>query len=218
MAQIFRLANNAFARASLLGVPLLTIGALALSGFLYRSSYSTREFIPRRQPVPFSHKHHVGELGIDCRYCHGGVEVSAFAGLPPTETCMSCHSQIWADSALLEPVRASYRQDHSLVWTRVNQLPDYVYFNHAIHINKGVGCTTCHGPIDQMPLTWRAEPLTMKWCLSCHRDPERYLRPREQVFSLDWQPPLNQQVLGPDLVQRYHIDKQRLTDCYVCHR
>ena len=136
-----------------------------------------------QQPVPFSHKHHAGELGIDCRYCHTSVEKSSFAGLPPTQTCMTCHSQIWTNASMLEPVRASYRDDKSIAWTRVNALPDFVYFDHSIHVSKGVGCTTCHGPIAEMPLTWTAGTLYMQWCLECHREPEKYVRPKSEVFN-----------------------------------
>ena len=218
MAQLFQPGTNTWARVSLVGLPLCVVGALALLAFLYRSPYFTKVFVARGQPLPFSHKHHVGGLGIDCRYCHTAVEESSFAGLPPTETCMNCHSQIWADSPLLAPLRDSYRKGQSLLWTRVNKVPDYVYFNHSIHLHKGVGCDTCHGRVDQMPLMWRQQPLTMKWCLSCHNAPERFLRPREQVFNQAYQPPPDQEALGRTLVQRYHIDKQRLADCSVCHR
>ena len=141
------------------------------------------------QPVPFSHQHHVTGLGIDCRYCHTSVETSSFAGIPPTKTCMNCHSQIWTNAQLLEPVRASYKSGESLQWTRVNQLPDFVYFNHSIHVNKGVGCNTCHGPVDQMPLMYQQESLQMEWCLGCHRAPENNLRPRDQVFNMRYQQP-----------------------------
>ena len=203
MAQLFHPRTNVLAKTSMVAVPALLAGALALFGLLYRSPYVTAVFSARNQPVPFSHKHHVGEVGIDCRYCHSSVEESAFAGMPAQETCMSCHSQIWADSALLQPVREGYRDNRSLHWARVNQLPDYVYFNHSIHVKKGVGCDTCHGRVDQMPLMWRQHPLTMKWCLSCHSAPERFLRPREQVFNLQWQPAVAQLELGRALLQRY---------------
>jgi hypothetical protein len=161
----------------------------------------------------------VSELGIDCRYCHTTVETSAFAGIPPTQTCMTCHSQIWTSADMLEPVRASYRTNKSLAWTRVNSVPDFVYFNHSIHVKKGVGCTTCHGPIGEMPLTWRAETLYMRWCLDCHRAPERYVRRREDVFKADYKPPANQLELGRQLVFEYNIKPvKQLEDCYVCHR
>src|SRR5262249_46164795 len=140
----------------------------------------------REQPVPFSHRHHVGGIGLDCRYCHTTVEVSSFAGIPPTKTCMNCHSQIWTNSAMLEPVRESFRSGKSIEWNRVHHLAGFVYFDHSIHVKKGVGCVTCHGRVDQMPLTWQESSLQMEWCLGCHRNPERFVRPREQVFSMDW--------------------------------
>jgi len=193
------------------------LGAGSYAAYMVgKSAYFTEVNVAREQPVPFSHRHHAGELGIDCRYCHTAVEESAFAGLPPTATCMTCHSQIWANSPMLEPVRASYRTDQSLEWTRVNALPDFVYFNHSIHVSKGIGCVTCHGPVDHMPLTWRANTLQMEWCLDCHRQPERYVRPREQVFNADYAPPADQIALGQRLVKEYKI--QRLTDCSTCHR
>ena len=166
--------------------------------------------------MPFSHQHHVAGDGIDCRYCHTSVENSSFAGIPPTKTCMNCHSQIWTNAELLEPVRASYRSGQSLQWTRVNQLPDFVYFSHSIHINKGIGCNTCHGPVDQMPLMYQQESLQMEWCLECHRNPERFVRPREDVFRVDYVPPADQVALGTRLVAAYRI--QRLTSCSTCHR
>jgi ferredoxin len=170
----------------------------------------------REQPVPFSHKHHVSGLGIDCRYCHTSVETSSFAGIPPTATCMTCHSEIWTGSPMLEPVRASLRTNEPLRWTRVHDLPDFVYFDHSIHLAKGIGCSTCHGRVDQMPITWRENSLLMEWCLNCHRQPEQYVRPRSAVFQMDWVAPPNQLEAGRELVQTYHIRK--LTDCYICHR
>ncbi len=184
-----------------------------------QSPYFTDVNVALQQPVPFSHKHHVTELGIDCRYCHTTVETSSFAGIPPTHTCMSCHSRIWTNADMLEPVRASYQANVSLRWARVNALPDFVYFDHSIHVTKGVGCTTCHGPIGEMPLTWRAETLYMRWCLDCHRHPEKFVRRREDVFKADYVPPPDQEVLGRKLVREYKIkDVRQLTDCYTCHR
>jgi hypothetical protein len=174
--------------------------------------------VARTQPVPFSHEHHVGGLGIDCRYCHTSVETSAFAGIPPAATCMNCHSQIWSTSSMLEPVRASYRTGKPIVWMRIHELPDYVNFNHSIHVSKGVGCVACHGRVDQMPLTWQAEPLTMQWCLDCHREPEKYVRPREKVFEMDWQGTGDPLVLGRELIKEYKIKNERsLTTCSICH-
>jgi cytochrome c7-like protein len=216
MAQIFHRSANDLAKLSLLGVVLI-LGALGYVIFaLGMSPLVTDVGVTKHQPVPFSHKHHVGELGIDCRYCHSSVEESSFAGLPPTATCMSCHSQIWLTSPMLEPVRASYRNDQAIEWVRVYALPDFVYFNHSIHVNKGVGCTTCHGPIAEMPLTWRATTLQMNWCLDCHQQPEKYVRPREAVFLPDYKPPADQMELGRKLVEEYRI--QKLTHCSTCHR
>jgi hypothetical protein len=174
---------------------------------------------PVEQPIPFSHKHHVGDDGIDCRYCHTSVEKSSFAGLPQTEICMTCHSQLFKDAPVLAPLFQSFETGKPLHWNRVHDLPDFVYFNHSIHVNKGIGCASCHGEVDQMPLTWRTQSLEMQWCLSCHREPERYIRPREQVFNLHWQPSeAEQTVLGPLLVKQYHVQKERITDCSICHR
>ena len=158
----------------------------------------------------------LGELGIDCRYCHTTVEKSSFAGIPPTQTCMTCHSQIWINAPMLEPVRASYRSDKSISWTRVNALPDFVYFDHSIHISKGVGCTTCHGQVAEMPLTWKANTLYMDWCLECHRDPAKYVRPKSEVFDPGYVTPANQLELGAKLVKEYKIHS--LTNCSTCHR
>jgi len=181
-----------------------------------QTSYVTEVHNARPQPVPFSHKHHVGELGLDCRYCHSSVEVSSSAGMPPTQTCMTCHSQIWTNAAVLEPVRASYRDSTPISWTRVNAVPDFVYFNHSIHIAKGVGCTTCHGPIAEMNITWRNESLYMRWCLECHNAPQKYLRPRSEVFNAFYQPPKDQVALGERLMKEYKV--QSLVNCTTCHR
>jgi hypothetical protein len=174
---------------------------------------------PVEQPIPFSHAHHAGDDGIDCRYCHTSVERSSFAGLPQTEICMTCHSQIFKDAPLLAPLRRSFETGQPLHWKRVHDLPDFVYFNHGIHVNKGIGCATCHGEVDRMPLMWRTQSLEMQWCLACHREPERYIRPREQVFNLHWQPDeAEQAALGSQLVKQYHVEKGRITDCSTCHR
>jgi hypothetical protein len=183
---------------------------------LGRSSYVTRaqEFI--EQPVQFSHLHHVGDDGIDCRYCHTSVETSAFAGIPPTKTCMNCHSQIFATAPILEPVRSSFRDDRALRWIRVHDLPDFVYFNHSVHIKKGVGCETCHGRIDRMPLTLQENSLQMEWCLDCHRDPSRFVRPRAAIFTMGYRPEKPQSELGPQLIKEYGIAAN--TNCSTCHR
>src|SRR2546421_479605 len=211
MAQLFNRSANTLARASILGIVLLLTAVGAALMQLQRSPYVTNQRIAPDQPVPFSHQHHVAGLGLDCRYCHTSVEESAFAGIPPTKTCMNCHSQIFSNSPYLEPVRQSFRTDRSIQWTRVHDLPDFVYFNHSIHVNKGVGCTTCHGQVDRMPLMWQEQSLQMEWCVACHREPERFVRPREAVFRVDYVPPSNQLELGRRLVAEYQI--QKLTSC-----
>jgi len=216
MAQIFHRSANSLARVSIMAV-LLMLSALVLVAYKINSgAFITDVGVARDQPVPFSHKHHVGDDGIDCRYCHTSVETSAFAGMQPTETCMGCHSQLWANAELLAPVRASFRTGRSLEWTRVYDLPDFVYFNHSIHVNKGIGCSTCHGRVDQMPLTYKVNTLYMQWCIACHRDPAQFVRQRDQVFNIAYQYPDNQMELGTRLVKEYKI--QSLTDCVTCHR
>ena len=219
MSQIFHRSANALARMTLAGaVIVLAFGSWALYE-LNQSAWVTRQAQARAQPVPFSHAHHVGGLGIDCRYCHTTVETSSFANIPPTKTCMNCHSQIWITSPTLEPVRASFRTGQSIRWTRVYDLPDFVYFNHGIHVNKGVGCETCHGRVDKMPLTWQYPTLQMSWCLDCHRDPAKNLRPREYITTMGYQPAGNQEEIGRRLMSEYHIqDARTLTSCDTCHR
>jgi len=216
MAQIFHRSTNTISRVSVFGGIGIIVVLIATLAAINRSSYVTEVGVARSQPVQFSHKHHVGDDGIDCRYCHTSVEESSFAGIPSTKICMNCHTQIWAESPILEPVRESFRTGKSLEWTRVHNLPGFVYFDHSIHVHKGVGCTTCHGRVDQMPLMWRENTLYMEWCLECHRSPERFVRPREQVFNMDWQPPSDQIALGQKLVREYKI--AQLTSCSVCHR
>jgi Cytochrome c7 and related cytochrome c len=216
MAQIFHRSTNTISRVSVFGGIGIIVVLVATLAAINRSSYVTEVGVARSQPVQFSHKHHVSDDGIDCRYCHTSVEESSFAGIPSTKICMNCHTQIWAASPILEPVRESFRTGKSLEWTRVHNLPGFVYFDHSIHVHKGVGCTTCHGRVDQMPLMWRENTLYMEWCLECHRNPEQFVRPREQVFNMDWQPPSDQIVLGQKLVQQYKIES--LTSCSVCHR
>jgi hypothetical protein len=216
MPQIFHPSTNTISRASIFGFLLFLGGALWVIYGITSSSYVTGAGTAIAQPVPFSHKHHVSGIGLDCRYCHTTVEESSFATIPPTETCMSCHSQIWVNSSMLEPVRASFRTGQPIAWTRVHDLPNFVYFDHSIHVRKGVGCATCHGRVDQMPLIWQVESLQMQWCLECHRAPERFVRPREEVFNMQWRPPGNQLELGTQLVETYKIRK--LTDCTICHR
>jgi hypothetical protein len=219
MPQIFHPSTNTLSRLSIFGAAFFALGLLVLTYLVIRSPFQTEVEVVREQPVPFSHEHHVRGLGIDCRYCHTTVETSQYAGMPPTYTCMSCHSQIWSDSPMLEPVRASLRDGKPLRWTRVHDLPDFTYFHHGIHVQKGVGCASCHGRVDRMPMMWKAKPLTMEWCLDCHRHPERQVRPREEVFNLAWEPPGgDQESLGRRLVQQYKIPTERLDHCSVCHR
>ena len=219
MAQIFHRSTNTISRVSIYGAVFIAAALCYLGWAITQSPYFTEVNVARQQPVPFSHKHHVTDDGIDCRYCHTSVEKSSFAGIPSTHICMSCHSKLWVNSPMLEPVRLSYQTDKSLEWTRVNALPDFAYFDHSIHIQKGVGCTTCHGPVGDMPLTWRANTLYMRWCIDCHKHPERYVRRREDVFEADYKAPKDQLALGRRLVKEYNIkDARQLTDCYTCHR
>src|SRR5438309_3922383 len=217
MAQYFSRGADTFARILIFGGASALVSVLAVSYLIVRSHYETMQNVPREQPVQFSHKHHVGGLGIDCRYCHSSVEFAPSAGLPATETCMTCHSQIWANAAMLAPVRQSLAENKPLRWRRVYTLPDYVYFDHSIHVAKGVGCTECHGPIGDMPLTWRATDLTMGWCLDCHRNPAPRLRPREAVFNPHWQRTV-ETPSGAQLMASYRIHPRTLSDCTVCHR
>jgi hypothetical protein len=216
MSQIFHHSTNTLSRLSIFGGIFVIAFLVWAWAELNASTYATRAKVPVEQPVPFSHEHHVGGLGIDCRYCHTTVENSSFANIPPTKTCMNCHSQIWSTAPMLEPVRESFRTDKSIRWIRVHDLPDYVYFNHSIHVAKGVGCTTCHGQVNKMPLMWQESSLQMTWCLDCHRHPERFVRPRSEVFSVTYTPPADQLVLGRKLVKEYSI--QSLTSCSTCHR
>ena len=221
MGQIFGKSSNSFARATLVSGFFGFFGFWGLVYLVYWSPYTTDQYVPREQEVPFSHKHHVGGLGLDCRYCHTSVEKSSFAGIPPTETCMTCHSKVWTEAPLLAPVRQSQATQQPLRWKRVNQLPDFVFFNHSIHVQKGIGCSSCHGAVDQMPLTWRAHSLYMRWCLNCHEAPEKQIRPRSEIFNVEWKPPPDQLKQGRKLVQEYHISTERLRqlrDCSMCHR
>lgn len=218
MAQIFHRSTNVVAKASILGAVFILAALTWVFGTLNRSSYNTGEGIVLKQPIPFSHAHHVGGLGLDCRYCHTSVEKASFAGIPPTATCMNCHKQIWSDTPMLEPVRSSFASGRPMEWTRVNDLPDYVYFNHSIHLAKGIGCATCHGRVDRMPLLRQAVSLQMEWCLACHRHPERFIRPKEEVFNMKWEA-ADQEALGRRLVVAYHVQSRAvLTSCSACHR
>ncbi|KAB2953553.1 MAG: cytochrome c3 family protein [Thermoanaerobaculia bacterium] len=216
MGQVFAKSANAFARSSLIVGLLLVAGAGAGLWVLGSSGYVTRQGLVLEQPVPFSHDHHVGQIGIDCRYCHTAVETSAKAGIPPTATCMNCHKQLWTNAALLEPVRASLENDVPLAWNRVHDLPDFVYFDHSIHVAKGVACVTCHGPVNRMPLMYQYPSLQMEWCLACHRDPVRNLRPREEVTNVAWQPPVDLERRQLEWAQLYNVKSK--TSCSTCHR
>jgi hypothetical protein len=219
MSQIFHRHTNIYSRLSILALVgfVATLGVVV--AMLHLSGYNTNQGMYVEQPVQFSHKHHVAGEGIDCRYCHSSVEESAFANIPSTKTCMNCHSQIWTNAPILEPVRASFRDNKPLRWTRVHDLPDFVYFNHSIHVKQGVGCATCHGRIDEMPLVYQQATLQMSWCLDCHRDPAKYVRPRNQVYNMAWEPPADDPGLGGRLVQEYKIASvAQLTNCSTCHR
>ena len=216
MPQIFHRSANTLSKLSLAGL-LIVVGSLIFTAILVaRSNYVTRAHEYVEQPVQFSHRHHVKDDGIDCRYCHTSVETSAFAGIPPTKTCMNCHSQIWSQAPILEPIRASFREDKPVRWVRVHDLPDFVYFNHSIHVKKGMGCETCHGRIDNMPLTLQENTLQMEWCINCHRNPANYVRPRGEIYTMGYKPSVPQSVLGPQLVKEYGIRGN--TSCSTCHR
>ena len=214
--QIFHHSTNTLAKVSIFGALFAAAGGLWLVLEINRSSYVTQAGVARIQPVQFSHQHHVGGMGIDCRYCHTSVEKSATAGIPPTQTCMNCHSQIWNTSPELEPVRESFRSGKSLEWVRVHDLPEFVYFNHSAHVNKGMGCTTCHGRIDRMPLVWQEASLQMEWCLECHRAPEKFVRPQHEVYNAAYEAPPDQLELGRKLVHDYGLHPR--TSCSTCHR
>jgi hypothetical protein len=216
MAQAFPPSANTLARGSLAVGAVAALASLWLLYELSRSPYLTQAGVTHDQPVPFSHLHHVAGVGIDCRYCHTSVEASAVAGLPPTKLCMNCHSQIWAESPALEPVRRSARENTPIRWVRVHDLPDFVYFDHSAHVNRGVGCSTCHGRVDRMALARQEASLLMEWCLECHRSPERFLRPQEAIFDMTWEPPRDQREQGRALVAAYGIHTR--TSCSTCHR
>src|SRR5581483_8819154 len=217
MPQIFTASADTRLRAIILGIVVLVVLGMLFLGNAMTSTYATRVGWVETQPVPFSHRHHVGELGIDCRYCHTSVATSARAGLPPTHTCMTCHSQIWTGAPMLAGVRQSLAQNQSLDWQRVAMLPEYVFFRHDIHIAKGIGCSECHGRIDKMPLTYRAIPLTMQFCLDCHRNPAPHLRPREEITNMNWSEKTDPQQAAARL-HDYGIRTDQLTYCNVCHR
>lgn len=219
MPQLFHRGMNTLARLSIV-VGLLVAGCGLMFVIEFnRTPYVTQAFQPREQPVQFSHKHHVGDDGIDCRYCHTTVETAATAGLPATKTCMNCHSQLFANSPYLEIVRESWRTGKPIKWTRVHDMPDFAYFNHSIHVNKGVGCSTCHGRVDLMPLMWNEASLHMEWCLECHRDPNKILREQKDITNMEWAAPDDQKVKGAELAKKYNIQPTKvLTSCSTCHR
>jgi hypothetical protein len=218
MGQLFRPGANAVAVIVIVAIFAVPAAAVTLTYFVWASPYATDQNLTRGQPVPFSHAHHAGDLGIDCRMCHTGVEKAAFAGIPSSHICMTCHSQIWTNAQMLAPVRTSYATGKPLHWQRVNRVPDYVFFDHSIHVAKGIGCAVCHGPVQKMALMRQAQPLTMGWCLECHRHPERHIRPKDDVFDMEWTPPADQLKQGRKLVLQYLIHTDHLTDCSTCHR
>jgi len=231
--QVFHRSTNVLSRFTIFGGLFVLVGLVYGLYLVNSSPYVTKQGVAREQPVQFSHKHHAGELGIDCRYCHTTVEKLAYAGMPATKTCMNCHSQIWTNAPILEPVRASYRSDTRLSWIKVNDLPDFVYFNHQIHVNKGVGCVVCHGQVDKMPLMYQEQTLQMEWCITCNRNPENFIRPRKEVFNMGYTAPTedhprvletgetvhSQVEMGLILKKQYKISSaEHMTTCSVCHR
>jgi hypothetical protein len=235
MAQLFHHSANSLARVSLLAGVFVALTVGGVLAELQRSTYVTRQHEARVQNPPFSHQHHVGGMGLDCRYCHSTVEDSSFAGIPPTKTCMNCHSQIWTNAPMLEPVRESFRSGKSLQWVRVHDLPDFVYFDHSIHLSKGVGCKSCHGPVDNMPLMYMENSLQMEWCIGCHRQREMNLRPKsvqmnavldkddkvidpgiertDNLFSMSYEPPSAQNpvtIKMPDGAYRVFRDQRSM--------
>lgn len=219
MAQVFHRSANNIAKASLVAAVLLGGVAFFVVTQIARSSYVTGRYIEKQQPVQFSHKHHVGDDGIDCRYCHTSVETSSSAGLPPTQTCMNCHSQIWSDSPYLEPVRASFRENKPIQWERVHDLPEYVYFNHSIHVAKGVGCSTCHGRVDEMASVYMENTLQMEWCISCHKNPEPFIRPKSEIYNMAWHDGDISAEEHKQLKESYKVrSREQLTSCSTCHR
>jgi hypothetical protein len=216
MAPLFTPAADTALRAvfaTVLGVPVLGVGLLLVAT---RTPLGTGAFTPLQQPVQFDHRHHTDDEGITCNYCHGLAWSSPRAGVPPTSVCMGCHAQIWNESLRLEPVRASYFEDAAIPWQRVHRLPDFTFFNHAIHVHKGVGCVTCHGRVDTMALVYQAQPLTMGWCVECHRNPAPHLRPLSEITNMTWQPPENAKALGQRLKEEYDVNPR--TTCNTCHR
>jgi len=235
VAPVFPPGANALVRWSIVGGALLVVAVASLASALYYSPVVTNVNIAKEQPIPFSHQRHVSGNGIDCRYCHTTVETSNFAGIPPTETCMTCHSQILTDQPMFAPILESWQTGKSMEWTRLNDLPDFVYFNHSIHISKGIGCNHCHSngvaKIEEMRLTVKAQSFRMTWCLDCHKDPAQFIRPKEEVFNMSWKPGSrdakstlekmgfdNQHELGEHLIKDYNVEVEQMTNCSICHR
>ena len=248
MAQLFRPNANTYATVSLIVGALVPFSIFYFGSTITRSGFNTGVGVPLDQPIPFSHKHHAFELGIDCRFCHTGVETGAAAGLPTTEVCMTCHSQVWTNNPLLEPLRKSWETGTPIQWVRVNRVPDFVYFDHSIHINRGINCNTCHGPVQEMQITSKGQTFHMSWCLDCHNSPQDFLfdykageEPRQQVFELYAKLTMGEKLSkfeheiaegrgllarlpkdkaheGVELMKARKINTAQLTDCYVCHR
>ena len=219
MSQIFHRSANTIARVSIFGAVFFIVGLLVLFAEVNRSPWVTDVHVAREQPIQFSHERHVAGNGIDCRYCHTSVETSYSAGIPPTQTCMNCHSQLFADAEYLEPIRKSFRENKPIEWERVHDLPEFAYFNHSIHIAKGVGCSTCHGQIDNMPAVFQENTLQMEWCLQCHRNPEKFIRPKSEIYSMQWQDGDLDDDERANLKKEYKIrSKEMLTSCSTCHR
>lgn len=219
MAQVFSRSANNIAKISLVVAVVLAGTAFYVYTQVSRSSYITGRYLEKQQPVQFSHKHHVGDDGIDCRYCHTQVETTASAGIPPTQTCMNCHNQLWADSPYLEPIKASFRENKPIEWERVHDLPEFTYFNHSIHIAKNVGCASCHGDIANMPAVYQENTLQMEWCLSCHRDPAPHIRPKSEIYNTSWDGRMTaeQQEEVQKIVKNLR-SREFLTSCSTCHR
>jgi len=216
MASLFRPKHNTLAKLSLLIVAGGAAGGIGGLFFYVRSPIARGMQDPIEQPIQFDHRHHTRDEGIDCRFCHSTVDRSPHAGIPSTQLCLNCHSQIWNQSPLLDPVRRSFIEGTPIVWKKVNDVPDFVYFNHSIHVNKGVGCVSCHGRIDKMAAVEKAEPLNMRWCLDCHRAPEKNLRPVEEVTNMAWAPEGDPVEAGKQYAELNQVHTR--TSCTTCHR
>lgn len=217
MPQDFPSNANAFAKWLIVAGGVFVVLLMIVLTYYARTT-NNAVGVPVTQPVDFQHNLHAGQLGLDCRYCHDTVEVAATASVPPTETCMTCHSQVRVGSPALEVVQASWEGGDPIEWNRVHDMPDFVYFDHSAHLNGGIGCSTCHGRVDQMGGMWKNEAMTMGWCLECHWSPEDYVRPRSEVFNMAYVPPADQAQLGPQLVEAYHVNTEKLPQCSTCHR